>query len=629
MTTKTKYRILAVIICIVIYVIYLTIAMSLGWKHGGGVLILAILFGVISWVWKTAGDMADKADAPNRVTAPKSASDGIEFETTLEPSSKEKDVLLSLSKDPIVKANTDYRIDATTPKIASIIQLELNGILKALFILWMVVAGIQSIIQFILNVEGSFVIGAFELAFTFLGIAGIAGMYTKKRWGLFVTGTFYLLQLIFCLYICDTDASFYDEAIKVVIRVMVICGLLFIRKDGHSAWKTIWNNGVLNLDMLSTKDEYKAESQNDNIPPIPKDNIEEPEMKDQIVEMKESIPENPAIVINNISEPESEEIHTEEPLNREPFISRSEEKEENSISSLMKSHTNSIANNNNARNKKSIIILISVIFTLLLSGGITYYLIVIPKNRRKAAAEELYLKGSTAYKDKLYELAVKHFAEAAQIDSLNWGIYYMLGNCYFKQSEYRDSYYWYNKAYEYNPQHTDVVMCGDTLHYERYLYRYSRSLIDSNPSSKKSLLIAQEYYTLSKDKSVSYRLMILAHLYYAKSLTYDYNIKREQLHTSLRWANKMVEDFPNYYDSYFCLAFVQAEDNDNQSAIANYKRCIELYPENEAAYNNLGHCYEEIGSYNLAGKCYEKSIQLGNQSYALENLKNLKRNGRY
>ena len=67
MTTKTKYRILAVIICIVIYLIYLAIAMSLGWKHGGGVLILALLFGIISWVWQTAGEMAGKADAQKKV----------------------------------------------------------------------------------------------------------------------------------------------------------------------------------------------------------------------------------------------------------------------------------------------------------------------------------------------------------------------------------------------------------------------------------------------------------------------------------------------------------------------------------------------------------------------------------
>lgn len=632
MTTKTKYRILAVIICIVIYLIYLAIAMSLGWKHGGGVLILALLFGIISWVWQTAGEMAGKADAQKKVEEQERLLEEVGAESVPESAFNEEEVLPTQPVEPFGDMNPKEALPVTPLEIKSAIQLELNGILKALFLLWMVVAGIHSIGQFVSNIEGSYAIGAFDLAFAILGITSIAGMCAKKRWGLFVAGTFYILQLIFCLYIGDTDASYYDEAIKVVIRVIVICGLLFIRKDGHSAWETIWHNGLLNPVVPLANDGAKGNMGNDDLPPIPEEIVDERESKERACEMKESVFESPTIVTKDMLEHSSEEIHTEDLINREPPISRSEEKVEDALkileSSIREPHTNSVINNNNARNKKSLI-LVSVIFTLLLSGGIAYSLSVIPKNRRRKAAEELYLKGSSAYKDKLYELAVRHFADAAQIDSTNWGIYYMLGNCYYMQSEYRDSYYWYEKAYEYNPKHTDVVMCGDTLHYEKYLYRYSGSLIDSHPLSEKSLQIAQEYYTLYKDKSDSYRLMIFAHLFYANSLTNDNNKKNKHLNTSLLWANKMVEDFPDNNDSYFCLAYVQADNNDNQSAIVNYKRCIELNPKSEMAYNNLGLCYEEIGSYNLAGKCYEKAIQLGEQSYAPENLKDLKRNGRY
>ncbi len=427
MTTKTKYRIFAVLICIVIYFIYIVIATELGWKHGGGFLVLAILFGIISWVWKTAGELAAKKDAEK----------------------------------------------------------------------------------------------------------------TK-----------------------DGEAVEQAESLK--------------------------TGEMLADECVDT-------------PPIQK--------------------------------PSSEETHVEEPVEELPPIPVSEDVVEEAPKapdvSPEEPNTNSPSNEKKKNSRKGLIILVCTITAIALSGVIAYSLIVIPKNKQRKAAEELYIKGRDAYHDKLYELAIKHFVEAAQIDSLNWGIYYMIGNCYYKQNEYGDSYYWYNKAYDYNPQHNNVVMCGDTLHYEKYLYRYSGSLIDAHPLSEKSLQIAQEYYSLYKDKSDSYRLMIFAHLFYAKELSNDKSKKSKHKNTSLQWANKMVKDFPDNDDSYFCLAYVQAEEDDNRSAITNYKKCIELDPKNEKAYNNLGLCYEEIGSYNLAGKCYEKAIELGETSYAPENLKDLKRHGHY
>ena len=57
---KILYRFLAVIICIFIFIIYGAIASELGWKHGGGVLVLVLLVGVLRWVWKTVGRKGDK-----------------------------------------------------------------------------------------------------------------------------------------------------------------------------------------------------------------------------------------------------------------------------------------------------------------------------------------------------------------------------------------------------------------------------------------------------------------------------------------------------------------------------------------------------------------------------------------
>jgi len=49
---KTTSYIVAVLACIGIVIIYAVIGALLGWKHGGGVLPMIILFGAITATWK-------------------------------------------------------------------------------------------------------------------------------------------------------------------------------------------------------------------------------------------------------------------------------------------------------------------------------------------------------------------------------------------------------------------------------------------------------------------------------------------------------------------------------------------------------------------------------------------------
>lgn len=50
--TKTTSYIVAVLACIGIFIIYAVIGALLGWKHGGGILPMIILFGAITATWK-------------------------------------------------------------------------------------------------------------------------------------------------------------------------------------------------------------------------------------------------------------------------------------------------------------------------------------------------------------------------------------------------------------------------------------------------------------------------------------------------------------------------------------------------------------------------------------------------
>ena len=422
MTTKTKYRIFAVLICVVIYFIYIVIATALGWKHGGGLLVLAILFGVISWVWKTAGELAAKKDARN-------------------------------------------------------------------------------------------------------------------------TGTGEVIEQVESLKTGEMPAERAPET-----------------------------------------------------PPIP--------------------------------EPSSEETHVEEPVEAElppiPVLEEVVEEASKAPEVLPEEpNTNPPSNENRKNRKKGLIILICAIAAISLSGITAFSVIVIPKNKQRKAVEELCIKGQDAFRDNLFELGAKYFAEAIKIDSTNWGIYYMLGSCYYYQKDYGPACTLFKEAYTYNSNQTDQIIGKDTLYYERYLARFAWSQIKINPLSNESLQLVQEYYSLYGHLSYAYRLMTFVYLNGAKDIRYDTKKKNKYMRTALEWANKMVASFPEDDDSYFCLAYVQSKMGENRNAIASYKKCIEIAPTNSMAYNNLGSCYSALNQKNEAFRCWRKAVELNNNNYtAIENLQN-------
>ena len=69
MNSKTQYRIIAVLICIVIYALYISLSVSMDWGHGGGYLVLVVLVGVLRAVWKGVNNLADEKDKTNETPA--------------------------------------------------------------------------------------------------------------------------------------------------------------------------------------------------------------------------------------------------------------------------------------------------------------------------------------------------------------------------------------------------------------------------------------------------------------------------------------------------------------------------------------------------------------------------------
>lgn len=245
MKSKVAARIIAVVICIVIYAIYISIAIAMDWKSGGGIIVIAILLGIFRYVWKFAGKIGEEMDSQLQEKN-NSTSNHLLEPITEDTQVQEQSTISDIEEEdcPSYIPNVELQ-PSTTENTAQPVQLELNSILNALFTLWILYAFIASLVEFIINVEGDYLIGGLDFAFNLVGIIGTIGLILKKRWGLFTLFIFFLLQFIIYTYVATSDPTYSTEAIKVLLKVVIFTALLFIRKDGYSAWKTIWNNGSI------------------------------------------------------------------------------------------------------------------------------------------------------------------------------------------------------------------------------------------------------------------------------------------------------------------------------------------------------------------------------------------------
>ncbi len=121
---------------------------------------------------------------------------------------------------------------------AKVNKLELNGFVKALFIFHILIG----VISIFLNPSpwSFFIHGLF--------ILGSIGMLEKKRWGIFVSYIFWLITLIFNIGVLKYDTLNSDELYifcYFIGYILFFSGMLCIRKNGYSAWTTIWKNGSL------------------------------------------------------------------------------------------------------------------------------------------------------------------------------------------------------------------------------------------------------------------------------------------------------------------------------------------------------------------------------------------------
>ncbi len=572
MKSKIVARIIAVVICIVIYAIYISIAIAMDWKTGGGIIVIAILLGIFRYVWKFAGKIGEEMDSQLQ-EKDTSTSNHLLEPITEDAQTQEQSTISDIEIENCQSCMPNIEVQSsTTENTTQPVQLELNSILNALFTLWILYSFIASLVEFIINVEGDYLIGGLDFAFNLVGIIGTIGLILKKRWGIFVVVIFFLLQFIIYTYSANFDTTYYEEVIKIVMKVVIFIALLFIRKDGYSAWKTIWNNGLI----LETEEDNQSEQ-----------------------------------LMLNSTDSKMEKADSSSIIGSELSSTSTQETIEIQHTGIVENQTKKI-NKTHWSKYRLYYIIVFIIFTITIII-VSFSIHVYQKQQRELQIEELVQKAKEAYNLSFYDLALNHLEEAQLFDSHNLVINYYIGRVNYKQENYLKAQEYFEKVYNHNIQKKDFFLGKDTIPFNKLLYNYCRTLRNNSYlDHHKLMLISQEYISLYPDESDAYRNILFAYKKIGD------NIKAKE------WAQKMVNKFPQDDDSYFCLAYILSDMQQYIESIKNYKKAISLNPYSSSAYNNLGLCYYELGQKQHAYKCWRMAYELGDNETAPNNLKNAK-----
>ncbi len=138
MKSKTKMRIVAVIICVIVYAIYIAIATAAGWSQGGGILVIAILVGIMRAIWKAASEMGEEEDnkqldaetpiptedqVEEQVETPQAEINQIDETSTEElPPIPIEDESISLDLPPIPQGEEEKNIENIEEKLPEVAQ---------------------------------------------------------------------------------------------------------------------------------------------------------------------------------------------------------------------------------------------------------------------------------------------------------------------------------------------------------------------------------------------------------------------------------------------------------------------------------------------------------------------------
>ena len=202
--------------------------------------------------------------------------------------------------------------------------------------------------------------------------------------------------------------------------------------------------------------------------------------------------------------------------------------------------------------------------------------------------------------------------------------YKLLGNILLTQGKIPQASRCYETAIEMNPQFAEAYANLGSIAYQegdldRSIAHYKKAL-EVNPSltgvysnlakvlqeqgKKQEAIALQEHLATPPNKQVSQDDWIS---YFKQGNTYTAEGKLDR---AIEFYQKALELNPNYQDSYLNLGIVLRRQGKLEEAIAQYEKAIEIQPSFADAYLSLGNIYCQLAEYPKVRDLWQKALEL-------------------
>lgn len=240
MTLKKRNRIIAIVVCAIIFISYAMILGFLGFERGGGFIGFLIFYLALYTAWEKLNNLPSK----KKTTEKKKEEQVIQATAGKSPKYFVPDTIIEHNPisdlPPIPQDDTQEKMQAYHPRMHWIVKIILAF----------------GILGIIINVTGLIIsksVTIDTIIFYTWALVSILGIFNKKKWGLISYFSYRALGLIaiFVAYFpyLDYKELFYTGLIKVIIPeligLIIVLSIFFIKKDGYNVYQLLWHNGVI------------------------------------------------------------------------------------------------------------------------------------------------------------------------------------------------------------------------------------------------------------------------------------------------------------------------------------------------------------------------------------------------
>ncbi|HEX7344006.1 MAG TPA: tetratricopeptide repeat protein [bacterium] len=204
-------------------------------------------------------------------------------------------------------------------------------------------------------------------------------------------------------------------------------------------------------------------------------------------------------------------------------------------------------------------------------------------------AKELYrARGYSYAENKQYDLALKDFSKAIELDSTDLGAYLGRASTYNSVSLEDKAIADYDHILQLDPKNSRA---------------YSQRALIYKKQDEIDLALKDYLKAIELDPKDRYSIHAVGHIYFGK----------DDLDKALEYFNREIELAPDHQNGYTSRGYVYLRQQKFDEAIADFSKALEIDPEyaHGLNYMNRGNAYLLKGDKEKARADLEKAVQLG------------------